>query len=52
MQHYVGTFWDVLDAPSGDMAVLFYRRLASDNPSARRSCQRGSGWPPTAERRT
>ena len=29
VQHYVGAFWDVLDAPSGDMAVAFYRRLAS-----------------------
>jgi class 3 adenylate cyclase len=28
VQHYIGTFWEVLSAPSGDMAIMFYRRLA------------------------
>jgi CHAT domain-containing protein len=29
VRHYIGTFWEVLDAPSGDLAVIFYRRLAA-----------------------
>lgn len=27
VQHYIGTFWDILDTPSADFALAFYREM-------------------------
>jgi CHAT domain-containing protein/Flp pilus assembly protein TadD len=32
VQHYVGTFWEVLDEPSAKFALEFYRRMMSGVP--------------------
>lgn len=29
VQHYIGTFWDILDTPSADFALAFYREMLS-----------------------
>jgi len=27
VQHYIGTFWDILDSPGADFAIAFYREM-------------------------